>query len=152
MEHRDEQQPHGLAEIEQFPRPGEYLADIPQVCRDHRDVLVVAHPGLGVTDHDGVVVDIDDTGVLVTFLSDLIRVRTGREPGADVEKLADARIPQEPDRADQEGAVLPRRHPHLGHVLQPDLSHLPVGGEVVLAPQDVVIDTRRVRDVRANAK
>lgn len=54
--------------------------------------------------------------------------------------------------ADEERAVLERRRPHLGHVRQPDLRHLPVGSEIVLAAEYVVVNARRVRNVDPNAE
>jgi hypothetical protein len=36
-----------------------------------------------------------------------VRVGAGKQPGADIEELADARVAQETDRPDEEGPVFP---------------------------------------------
>ena len=66
--------------------------------------------------------------------------------------LITARVAQAPDGADKEGPVLLRGNAHLGHVPEPDLGHLPVGGKVVLAAQHVVVDPGRMRDIDPDAQ
>jgi hypothetical protein len=141
----------GLVKSSHCPAWAQDLLHVAQVGPDHGGRGVIRHQGLSVHGHHRVVVDVDDAGVRVSFLRSLVRVRAGRQPGADIEELADPRIAQECDRADEEVAVTARGIQHLWHKLQASLGHLPVGGEVVLATQHVVIHARRVRDVGADA-
>jgi len=102
-----------------------------------------------VRDDDRVEVGVDDPGARAGHL---VHVALGRDTRADVQELADPGVAQEPDGADEEGPVLPRGDAHLRHVPQPDLGHLPVGGEVVPAAQHVVVDPSRMRDIDADAQ
>ena len=63
----------------------------------------VARQRAGVRQHQRVVVDVDDPGRRGGSLRDLVRVLHGRQAGADVEELADARLRgQVVDGADEE--------------------------------------------------
>jgi hypothetical protein len=57
----------------------------------------------GVDQDEGVFIDVDDPGLRDQPLGDLVGVVGGGQAGADVEELADARLPgQETDHAGEE--------------------------------------------------
>jgi hypothetical protein len=86
----------------------------------------------------------------MTGLGDLVGVGTGRQPGPDVEELADSVVAQEPYRAHQELAVGARAVQNLRRDLEGHFGRLPVDGEVVLTAQKVVVDPGWMRDIRAD--
>jgi hypothetical protein len=94
---------------------------------------------------DGVVVGVDHAAVGRDALRHLMGVVRRRQAGADVEELADAGLGgQVTDGPAEERAV----GPHVGRDPRPDgndlLGGFPVGGEIVLAAQPVVVDPGRV--------
>ena len=100
----------------------------------------------GVGQHHRVVVDVDHAAAGRDVLRDLVGVVRGRDAGADVEELADARLPgQVTHRAGQEGAVGADRVDDVRIGLDRLLAGRPVGGEVVLAAQPVVVDAGDMR-------
>jgi len=87
-----------------------------------------------------VVVDVDDLGFRRDRLGYLVGVLVGGQAGADVEELPDPGLAgQVLDRAAQERPVGPHPGQDVRVGLQRLLSGLPVGGEVVLAAQLVVV-------------
>jgi hypothetical protein len=100
----------------------------------------------GVREHQRVVVDVDHAGLRRDGLGDLVRVGRGGQPGADVEELADpGRIGQVVHAAAEERPVGPGGLPDPGEGLDRLLARHPVGGEVVLPAQPVVVDAGDVR-------
>jgi hypothetical protein len=102
-----------------------------------------------VRQHDGVVIHVDDAGLRGDGLCDLVGVACRRYPGADVEELADPAVgDQVADRSGEEGPV----HPGPAHHVRQCLDHLvagfAVGGEVVLAVEQVIVDASGVSDAR----
>jgi len=72
----------------------------------------------GVHQHQRVVVDVDDAGLGRDGLGDLVGVVGGRQAGADVLELADARLAgQVADRAGQEPSVGASRLDQAWHEL-----------------------------------
>ncbi len=99
----------------------------------------------------GVVVHVDDARVGGDGLGDLVDVALGGQAAAEVDELPDPGLAgEEADDPAQEGPVV------LDHVAgdrrdrQELFGHLAVGGEVVLAVQQVVVDARRVRHARVD--
>ena len=95
--------------------------------------------------HDGVVVRVHDPRVRGDLLRHLVGVAGHRQPGADVQELADAALGgQVTHHPGQERPV----RPHVGHDPRVGgdrlLGRLPVRGEVVLTAQPVVVDPGRV--------
>src|SRR3954447_21852325 len=90
--------------------------------------------------HDGVVVDVDDTRFRRDRLGHLVHVVRGRDPGAEVEELPYPRILDQVRHGTAEkttvlkGRDLYRREDGLDGV-----AGYPVGREVVLAAQPVVV-------------
>jgi hypothetical protein len=68
-------------------------------------------------DH-GIVVDVDDPGIRMPGLGDLVGIGTGRQAGPDVEELADSVVTQEPYRPYQELTVGARAVPISGEILR----------------------------------
>lgn len=101
--------------------------------------------GRGVQQHHRVVVDVDDAALRRLALGDLVGVVRGRDAGTEVEELRDAGLTgQVLHRPGQELAVGPHRLGQLRVGLQRQLARLPVGGEVILAAEPVVVDPGRV--------
>src|SRR5690606_12582443 len=81
-------------------------------------------------------------------LRDLVHVRRRRNSGADVKELPDSRLGGEvPDAAEQKTAVLLRTDPDGGKGLLDFIGGAPVGGEIVLSAQQVVVHPRGRRAV-----
>ena len=81
------------------------------------------------------------------MLGDLVHVAAGGQARADVEELADPGLTgQELDRPGQERPVGTRGPRRVWYRLQQAARGFPVGLEVVLAAEQVVIDPRDVRD------
>jgi hypothetical protein len=75
-----------------------------------------------------------------------VHVARRGEAGADVQELGDARFRgQVGDGAADEGAVLPRGDAQARPRLERLFRYLAVGGEIVLAAKEVVVDPRGVR-------
>ncbi len=98
--------------------------------------------GLGVPQHDRVVVGVRDAGGGRDRLHDLVQVRLRRDAGADVQELVDAFAGQPGRGALHEGTVPPRVLPRLRRQL---LRQLLVDQVVVLASEQPVVDPRRMR-------
>ena len=148
LQHGQQHDRDRLGEVQRPGRVGQDLLRVPQV-----GVEVVAgalraalQERLGVRQHDGVVVDVDDPAVRRGALGDLVGVVRGRDPGADVEELPDPRLGgQEAHRPGQERAVGPHREHQVRVGLQRPLAECPVRREVVLAAQPVVVHAGDVR-------
>ena len=150
VQHRHQHQRERLGEIEGAPgnRIGENLLRLPdvgvQVGGDAARAAGQQRPR--VREHDRVVVRVHHAGLGIAGLRDLMHVVRTRQAGADVEELRDARLARQvADGPAQEGPVLP----HRGADRAPAFQHLagdgPVGGEVVLAAEEVVVHARRMR-------
>jgi hypothetical protein len=70
----------------------------------------------------------------------------GRQAGADVQELADALAGQVADGALQEVPVIPARPLDARQLLHQPVACLPVGGEIVLPAEEIVINPRDIRD------
>src|SRR6185437_4366282 len=100
-----------------------------------------------------VVVDVDDPGGGRDRLGDLVGVARGGNAGPDVEELADPRLPREvTDGTAKERPVGPHGERHPGVDLEPLLGGLPVGREVVLAVEQVVVHPGLVRPARVEGQ
>src|SRR5262249_61327481 len=100
----------------------------------------------------GVFVNLAHRRVGRDALCPLVTFVLGGDAGAEAQKLADTGLASKvPPRPAQEGPVGldagddPREHRH------DLLGGLPVGSEVILAPQPVVVDPRRIRHARIEA-
>jgi hypothetical protein len=154
MQHRDQQDRDRLIEAEHRTDPGVPgdPARVPQVAADDRGALDAVQRVAGVRDHHRVVVNVDDAAVRRLRPRRLVHVPHGRQPGPDIEELPDPRVAgQVADRAAEEAPVLldgAAHHVLAEHVKGPP-SGLPVGREVVLAAEHVVVHPRDVRFFRA---
>jgi hypothetical protein len=144
QQHRD-----GLPEIQQRRGPGEDLVRVTGVGVEVPSgaLLAALQQGTGVREHDGVVIDIDDPGLGSDRLGDLMGVVRRRQPGADVEKLADARLGRQvADGPHQECPVRAHGRVHIGICPDRLIACHPVHGKVVLAAQPVVVHPGDMRD------
>ena len=95
--------------------------------------------------HDGIVVHVDDPGLRRDGLGYLMGVLSGRQPGADIQELPDPCFPgEELDGPAQECPVGPDTRQDVRVVPDGKLTGFPVGFVVVLATEPVVIDPGRV--------
>src|SRR5262249_19633543 len=77
---------------------------------------------------------------------DLVHVAHTGQPGTEVQELVDPRLGgQVPDGAAEEGPVLAYAGAARGPRLDHPLGDLPVGGEVVLPAEEVVVHPGRMR-------
>jgi hypothetical protein len=126
------------------------------VADDGRAVDAVQHVP-AVRDDHGVIVDVDHAAArrgpsLAARLHDLVHAVHRGEPGADVEELPDSQVAgQVADGAPEEAPVLQRGPAHL--VLADRRERpprgLPVGREVVLTAEHVVVHPSNIRFLRA---
>ena len=105
---RHQQQGDGLAEVDERAdlRVGQDSLGFAQVGQDDAGGAAAGQQRVGVHVHDGVVVDVGDPGARRGLGGDLVHVPGGRDAGADVDDLPDARLPgQEPHGPLQERPV-----------------------------------------------
>jgi hypothetical protein len=103
--------------------------------------------------NDRVVVDVEDAGLGVRALRDLVGVLRSGEPGPAVQELVNAqRASEVPGHPHQPVAVIPGHSLQLRSDLVDLLEHAPVDLVVVLAAEEAVIDTRDARLRRANRR
>jgi hypothetical protein len=97
VQHGHEQQRDRLGQVHQLQqlRVAQDLPGAAQVRLDRDRVLVTGQDHPAVLNGDRVVVDVDDAGIRGGVLGDLVDVTHGRDARADVEELADARLPGE---------------------------------------------------------
>jgi hypothetical protein len=127
-------------------RVGEKAGRVPEVAVHGEGHLVVGEQRPGVGQDDRVVVEVDHPGSRVDRVGDLVHVLRGRQPGADVEELSQARLAdQVPDHAAEQVTLRPDTHLHGGKLGDDLIGDGPVGGEVVLAAEQVVIHPGDVR-------
>src|SRR6185437_2372969 len=150
VQHRDEHDGNRLAEVQGSRR---LLKDLPGIAQVRVEVRGGALRGAGqqsagVREHQRVVVHVDDPAARRGGLCDLVGVARGRQPGADVEELTDALgSRQVAHRPGQERPVGLGGQPDAGIDADCGVPGAPVGREVVLAAQPVVVDARDVRHV-----
>jgi hypothetical protein len=147
VQDRHEQQGDRLAEVDQLPDLGvpQDPVGLAQVGLDHEGA-VAGQQGAAVRHHHRVVVHVHDPGVGGDLLGDLVDVAPGRQAAAEVDELADAGLAgQEADGPAQERPVVLDHLAGDGRDAEELVGHLTVGGEVVLAAQEVVVDAGRVR-------
>ena len=139
----------GLAEVQGFAGGGEDSAGFAQVGVHVRNRALgcSGEQGAGVREHDGVVIDVNDAGLRGDGLGDLVGVACRRYSGADVQELAYPALgDQVPHSPGEEGAVHPGPADHVRQGRDHLVARVAVGGEVVLAAEQVVIDAGGVRD------
>src|SRR5690606_42140571 len=94
------------------------LVRIGQIGADHRGVVVGQQRSTVGEDHR-VVVDVDDLGIRLVALCDLVDVVLGGQPTAVVDELPNAALlGQEPHGALQERAILPGEQQRFRRYLQ----------------------------------
>jgi hypothetical protein len=138
--HRDR-----LGEVQNVPGVGHDLVRVVKVGIDvSGDTFVggIGEQGAGVRQHQWVIVDIDNLRLRGGPLRDLVGVLHGRQPGADVEELADARRGQVADDPDEELSGLLGQGDDAGELLDVGVPGLAVRGEVILAAHPVIPDSR----------
>src|SRR5690606_5552184 len=151
VQRADLQQRDGLVEVEVGAHRlvVEHLGGVEDVGRDERRVLVLLEQRPAVGHHDRVVVHVDDRGVGVDALHDLVRVLGRGQSGAAVEELRDPRLlGDEPAGPDEEVAVLVGEVPGGRGLGEDAVAHLAVDLVVVLAAEERVVDPRDARPRR----
>ena len=135
MDHRGHQQPGGLAEVDQFPqgRVGQDGTGITKIAQDDPDSGIVSDQGRRVLADHRVVVCVDHPALRIDLMHDLVRVTDGRQPGADVDELADPALGYPFRGPLVKAAVGPRAVPQLRDEGGDPVGRVPVSLEVVLA-------------------
>jgi hypothetical protein len=153
----DEQQADRLAEVQQFAdrRRGQDRIGVANVGLDVGGAALRGggEQGARVDQDERVVVNVDDPGRGLDRLRDLMDVVRRRQARADVEELPQAGVAgQEPDCAAEEGAILARGDARVGRLEQHLCGRLPVGGEIALAADEIVIDPSGMRPARIDLR
>ena len=148
MQDRDEDEPDRLGEVNQPAclGMGQNRGRIAQVSLDNSGPAVAGQQLAALGHGDRVAVGVQHPRVRRDQLGDLVHVARGRDAGADVDELADARLlREEPHRTAQESPVRPAgsRDPRV-QGLHPG-AQLAVGRQVMRPAQPVVIDPRDAR-------
>ena len=149
MHDRDEHHRHRAAEVQEAAHPGmgQQLSRSAQVGSHHDRPVGNRQQRAAVRDDDGIVVRVDHPRAGVDLLSDLMHRIPGGQARPDVKKLVDSRLGgEEPDDAPDEPAVLHHRLAQLRYQRKNPVGGNPVGLEVVLAAEKVVIHPGGVRD------
>jgi hypothetical protein len=131
-----------LAEVEELADLGvvQDLVGLEDVGADEQRLVVLLQQRPPVREHHRVVVDVEDLGVRLQPLHDLVRVLRRRQAGTTVQVLRDARLAgQEAAGPDQEVAVGPGQVGDLGGHGGDLAQYLAVDLEVVLAAQERVV-------------
>jgi hypothetical protein len=154
VNHGVEDQADRLAEVEEARDRGQrqQLIGRAHVGEHHHRRVVAGEQRLAVHGDARVVVHVDHAGRWVDRLGDLVRVLRGRQAGAEVEELADAPVGHVPDRAPQRSPVEPRAIAAVRHGPHRFLGHHAVHGEIVLAAQDGVVDSRHAWHGRVDVR
>jgi hypothetical protein len=151
------------AHLQQHERLGEVdvLADdlvledplrLEDVLGDEVGVLVLLEQRPAVRQHHRVVVDVDDLGLRVDPLDDLVGVLRRRQAGAEVEELGDPGLAgQEPAGANKETTVFEREVLGFRRGLLHLVQDLPVDLVVVLPQQEGVVHPRDARSGRVDS-
>ncbi len=126
-------------------RVGQHGPGLAQVRGDGAHPVAGGQQRLGMGQHDGIDIDVGDPGGGHDRPCGLVDCGGGGEPGAQVDELAGT-LPGGPaDRLDHERPVLPDQISQRRVDSQQPLSFGPVGGEVVLVAEPVVVDAGHVR-------
>jgi len=144
----DEQHRHRLREVDQpgHFRVGQDAPGIADVRLDHGDGIGVHQQRPGVAHHHRVVIHVDHVRVRVGLPDDFVYVALAGQAGTHIEKLADALRHREPDRTAEKPPVGPGHVPVLRGKAEQLFHRLPVGGEIVLAAEGIVVHAGHVRD------
>ncbi|SNQ49285.1 hypothetical protein FRACA_3160004 [Frankia canadensis] len=156
VQDRDDRQGDRLGQVERVAQlgRGEDRLDVVQVRVEVGGAAAGAarQQGAGVSEDDRIVVGVDDAGFRGDGLGDLMQVLRGGDTGPDVEELADPRLlGQVAHRAVHERPVLPRGDPQVREAREGPLGGLAVGGEVLLATQQVVVHAGGVGPIDVQA-
>ena len=149
MHDRDEHHRHRAAQVQEamIPRVGQELCWPAQVGSHHDGPVGNRQQRAAVRDDDGVTVRVHHPRAGVDRLGDLMDRIPGGQTRPDVEKLVDSRLGrEEPDHAPDEPPVLHHRLAQLRHQRKKPGGGNPVGLEVILAAEKVVIHPGGVRD------
>jgi hypothetical protein len=146
----DQHQRHRLVEVEGGTdlgagQDGVRVAEVGQ--RERRAALRGAgHQRARVREHQRIVVRVEHAGVRMDRLRHLVDVGGRRDPGTDVEELADPDLAREvADGTVEERPVGPRHRADRRDPLSDHVAQCPVRRVVVLATQPVVVHARLVR-------
>jgi hypothetical protein len=148
VQDRGEQQAHRLGEVQETPdlRVAHDFRGPPDVGRDHLGGLPVGQQGLPVDVHHRVVVHVHRADRRVDLVRDLVHVVRGGQARSEVQQLRQSRFAgQVPDHTAQERPVGPGDRGCVRRDPQHRLDDPPVGGEIVLAAEERVVDAGDVR-------
>jgi hypothetical protein len=125
---------------------GEEAGRVSHVPIDGEGHLVVGEQGPGVAQDHRVVIEVDHAGGRVDAVGDLVHVLRGGQARGDVEQLPEAGLAdQVADHAAEQVALGAHAHLDGGQLGDDLIGDGPVGGEVVLAAEQVVVHPGDVR-------
>jgi acyl-CoA dehydrogenase len=154
MEHRGHDNGHRLGQVDHgaHPRIGEHGLRLGQVRPHGGEPLAAGKQRLPVNHRHRVDVHVAHPGVRDYLSHRLVHGRVRGQPGAEVEELADAGSGRAGRRCADELPIVPdqlrQRRVQLGH----PPAHIPVGSEIVLSAQPVVVDTGDARPGHIDAR
>jgi hypothetical protein len=147
----DEQDPHGLVEVDQPPQVaiGQDVGWGAHVVPDDQRVGQALQHVPGVREDHRVVVHLADARRRVGLHRDLVHVALRGQPGADIDELPDARlVHQIANRPPHESAGNARRFTDIRQIGRNLLGGLPVSGIIVLSAEEVIVNARGTRNIR----
>jgi hypothetical protein len=149
VQDRDEDEPDRPAQVERpgHDRAGQDLLRVPQVPAEIGGLAAgrAGQQGVGVGEHDRVVVHVDHPGVRRGGLGDLVHVLGARQAGPDVQELADPGLGRQvPDGPAEEGPVLADRRAHRGPAPHGRAPGFLVRGEMIFTAQVEVVHPGRM--------
>jgi acyl-CoA dehydrogenase len=154
VEHRRHDDGHRLGQVDHGAHLGigEHGLRVGQVRPHGGEPLAAGEQRLPVDHRHRVYVHVADPRVRDHLAHRLVHRRVRGQPGAEVEELADARGGRAGRRRADELPVVPdqlrQRRVELGH----PPAHVPVGSEIVLPAQPVVVDTGDARPGHIDAR
>jgi hypothetical protein len=151
MQHGQEQEGHGLRDVNQAPERviAEDLIRRAQVLRDDRRLGEALQHVPPVREHHRVVIDVDHPGLGFNPQRHLVRVPGRRQPGTHIHDLVKAGFrDQVPDDPSQECAVRLHVCQQVRQLGLHGLADLPVGRIIILATEQVIVNARRTGYIR----
>ena len=139
----------GQEVLDALRHPGENLGHVAHVAvHDRHAGVAVGQQRVQTPDDDRVAVDVRHPRVGVDLLLHWRWWWSPRHPAANVDELADPLVRGPGHRAGKEVLVLHGAPQQIGKGLDQPISQIPVGGEIVLAADEVVVDPRDGRSIR----
>ena len=97
-------------------------------------------------EHLRIVVHVRHPSLRIDSLRDLVHIIGGRQAGAEVKELVDAKFPRHvADRADQAGTIVQCNLHRTGELVDENVTYSPVDGKVVFSSEQVIVGPGNTR-------